>query len=49
MQGQGHPLIQGYLTGVGGCDVIPKTVHEVVDDLMGRNVAGEPVWKGVSS
>ncbi|MBT8040057.1 MAG: pyruvate ferredoxin oxidoreductase [Gammaproteobacteria bacterium] len=47
MQGGGHPLIQGYLTGVGGCDVIPKTVHEVVDDLLGRSEAGEPVWKGV--
>jgi len=47
MQGQGHPLIQGYLTGVGGNDVIPKTVHEVVDDLVQRETAGEPVWKGL--
>ena len=47
MQGQGHPLIQGYLTGVGGSDVIPKTVHEVVDDLAERTEAGEPVWKGL--
>lgn len=47
MQGQGHPLIQGYLTGVGGSDMVPRTVHEVVDDLMGRTEAGEPVWKGM--
>jgi pyruvate ferredoxin oxidoreductase alpha subunit len=47
MQGQGHPLIQGYLTGVGGSDVIPKTVHEVADDLAERTEAGEPVWKGL--
>lgn len=47
MQGQGHPLIQGYLTGVGGSDMVPRTVHEVVDDLMERSEAGEPVWKGM--
>ena len=47
LQGQGHPLIQGYLTGVGGSDVIPKTVHEVADDLAERTEAGEPVWKGL--
>lgn len=47
MQGQGHPMIQSYLTGVGGSDVIPKTVHEVVDDLVERTEAGEPVWKGI--
>jgi pyruvate/2-oxoacid:ferredoxin oxidoreductase alpha subunit len=47
LQGQGHPLIQGYLTGVGGADVIPKTVHEVVDDLAERTEAGAPVWKGL--
>ena len=47
MQGLGHPLIQGYLTGVGGSDVIPKTVHEVADDLAERTEAGEPVWKGL--
>ena len=47
MQGQGHPLIQSYLTGVGGSDVIPKTVHEVVDDLMQRTELGDPVWKGM--
>ena len=47
MQGQGHSLIQSYLTGVGGSDMVPRTVHEVVDDLMQRTEAGEPVWKGM--
>ena len=47
LQGLGHPLIQGYLTGVGGSDMVPRTVHEVVDDLMERSAAGEPVWKGM--
>lgn len=47
MQGEGHRLIQGYLTGVGGSDMVPRTVHEVVDDLLERTEAGEPVWKGM--
>ena len=47
MQGHGHLLIQGYLTGVGGSDMVPRTVHEVVDDLIERTEAGEPVWKGM--
>ena len=47
LQGRGAPMIQGYLTGVGGSDIIPKTVHEVVDDLQARSEAGEPVWKGL--
>jgi len=47
LQGQGNTLVQGYLTGVGGGDVVPAMVDEVVADLTGRDVAGEPVWKGI--
>jgi pyruvate/2-oxoacid:ferredoxin oxidoreductase alpha subunit len=47
LQGQGGKLIQGYLLGVGGSDVVPELVDEVVADLSGRDAAGEPVWKGV--
>ena len=47
LQGQGDRLVQGYLTGVGGGDVVPELVHEVVDDLTYRHSAGEPVWKGI--
>jgi hypothetical protein len=39
--------VQGYLTGVGGGDVVPQMVREVVDDLSQRTVAGDPVWKGI--
>jgi pyruvate/2-oxoacid:ferredoxin oxidoreductase alpha subunit len=46
--GQGQ-LVQGYLTGVGGGDVVPATVHEVVDDLTRRAASGEPVWKGIEA
>jgi len=47
MQGQGDRLIQGYLTGVTGGDVVPSTVDEVLADLSQRSEAGEPVWKGI--
>ncbi len=47
LQGQGDHLVQGYLTGVGGGDVVPELVHEVVEDLTTRTSAGEPVWKGI--
>ncbi len=42
-------MVQSYLTGVGGGDVVPATVHEVVDDLTRRPASGEPVWKGIEA
>ena len=47
LQGQDGPFVQGYLTGVGGGDVVPAMVDEVIADLSDRTAAGEPVWKGV--
>jgi pyruvate/2-oxoacid:ferredoxin oxidoreductase alpha subunit len=47
LQGQGDHLVQGYLTGIGGGDVIPKTIHEVIEDLTQRTRAGDAVWKGI--
>lgn len=47
LQGQGDRLVQGYLTGVGGGDVVPDMVREVVEDLTLREAAGDPVWKGI--
>jgi pyruvate/2-oxoacid:ferredoxin oxidoreductase alpha subunit len=47
LQGQGERLVQGYLAGVGGGDVVPETVNEVVEDLSLRTEAGDPVWKGI--
>jgi pyruvate/2-oxoacid:ferredoxin oxidoreductase alpha subunit len=49
LQGRDAPLVQGYLTGVGGGDVVPELVNEVVSDLTERAGAGEPVWKGVDA
>jgi pyruvate/2-oxoacid:ferredoxin oxidoreductase alpha subunit len=47
LQGQGNHLVQGYLTGVGGGDVVPELVHEVVENLSARSAVGDPVWKGI--
>jgi pyruvate/2-oxoacid:ferredoxin oxidoreductase alpha subunit len=47
LQGRGEYLVQGYLTGVGGGDVVPEAVHEVVEELSRRSVAGDSVWKGI--
>jgi pyruvate/2-oxoacid:ferredoxin oxidoreductase alpha subunit len=47
LQGHGDHLVQGYLAGVGGGDVVPALVDEIVADLSEREAAGAPVWKGV--
>jgi pyruvate/2-oxoacid:ferredoxin oxidoreductase alpha subunit len=47
MQGQGEQMIQGYLVGVGGGDVVPETIREVVEDLGKRNAVASPIWKGI--
>jgi pyruvate/2-oxoacid:ferredoxin oxidoreductase alpha subunit len=47
LQGQGDRVIQGYLAGVGGGDVVPELVDGIVDDLTYRSHAGEPVWTGI--
>jgi pyruvate/2-oxoacid:ferredoxin oxidoreductase alpha subunit len=47
LQGQGNHLVQGYLTGVGGGDVVPELVSEVLEDLTSRSSTGRPVWKGI--
>jgi pyruvate/2-oxoacid:ferredoxin oxidoreductase alpha subunit len=43
------PLVQGYLTGVGGGDVVPQIVRDVVTDLARRDAAGEALWMGIES
>jgi len=49
LQGHSDCLVQGYLTGVGGGDVIPEMVREVIADLSQRSRAGPPVWKGIDT
>jgi pyruvate/2-oxoacid:ferredoxin oxidoreductase alpha subunit len=43
------PLLQDYLVGLGGGDVTPELIDEIIDDLLARPVAAEPVWKEVLS
>ncbi|MCP3902935.1 MAG: pyruvate ferredoxin oxidoreductase [Planctomycetes bacterium] len=40
-------MIQDYLTGVCGGDVVPEMIDEVFDDLCGRTKTERPVWKGI--
>jgi len=47
LQGYSDCLVQGYLTGVGGGDVVPDMVRDVIDDLLQRTQAGQAVWKGI--
>ena len=49
LQGHSDCLVQGYLTGVGGGDVVPEMVHEVFEDLSMRSRPGPPVWKGIEA
>ncbi len=48
LQGKPDTLIQNYLTGLGGMDVTPQIISEIIDDLRGRTEMGHPVWKGVA-
>lgn len=49
LQGHSGPLLQDYLVGLGGGDVTPEVIDEIIDDLAKRNQAGEPVWKEVAA
>ena len=49
LQGPPGPMVQGYLTGVGGGDVVPELVHDVVADLAQRPAAGAAVWMGIET
>lgn len=44
-----HPdlVVQDYLVGLGGGDVTPALIDDVIDELASCDVAGEPVWKEV--
>ncbi len=40
-------VVQNYVAGIGGGDVRPEHIEEMITDLNGRKVAGEPVFIGV--
>ncbi len=47
LQGHSNALVQSYLAGVGGSDVVPALIREAADDLQGRSAAGDAVWLGM--
>ena len=40
-------IVQNYVAGIGGGDVRPEHIEELVTDVYARKVAGEPVFIGV--
>ena len=44
----GHAIVQGYVLGLGGGDVTPAILEEIVTEFSGRDRAGAPVWKEVA-
>lgn len=49
LQSRPDVIVQDYLVGLGGGDVTPKVIDEIIDDLNARKKAGEPVWKEVAA
>jgi len=49
LQGRSDLLLQDYLVGLGGGDVTPKILTEILDDLTARRAPVEPLWKEVAS
>ena len=45
LQDKPNIILQDYLVGVGGTDVTPQMIDELIDDLLRREKAGEPMWK----
>ena len=43
----GGPRLQDYLVGLGGGDVTPEVISEILDDLTARKTPVEPIWKEV--
>ncbi len=41
-------LLQDYIVGLGGGDVTPRVIDELIDDLANRTHADEPMWKEVA-
>ena len=49
LQGNAHVLLQDYLVGLGGGDVTPEIIDEIIDDLNVRTEATAPIWKEVAA
>lgn len=49
LRGRSDVLLQDYLVGLGGGDVTPDFIADIIDDLATRKEAGEPIWKEVAA
>ncbi len=49
LRGRSDVLLQDYLVGLGGGDVTPTVINEIIDDLVKRKESSEPVWKEVAA
>jgi pyruvate/2-oxoacid:ferredoxin oxidoreductase alpha subunit len=41
-------MVQDYLVGLGGGDVTPQIIGEILDELTSREQACDPIWKEVT-
>jgi len=41
-------LLQDYLVGLGGGDVTPAIINDIIDDVNARSASEEPLWKEVA-
>ncbi|MCP4246010.1 MAG: pyruvate ferredoxin oxidoreductase [bacterium] len=47
--GRTDVLVQDYLVGLGGGDVTPEIIDQIITDLVDRKEAAEPIWKEVAA
>ena len=47
LRGRNDLLVQDYLVGLGGGDVTPDYINEIIDDLAARDTEVEPIWEEV--
>jgi pyruvate/2-oxoacid:ferredoxin oxidoreductase alpha subunit len=49
LQGVSEALVQSYLAGVGGGDVVPAFIRKAIEDVARRDAPGAPFWLGLSA
>lgn len=47
--GPSHPLLNGYVAGLGGRDVTPAVITQIVDHLLASKTGEDLIWIGVNA
>jgi len=47
--GEHHPLMNGYVAGLGGRDVVPATIREIAEHMMASDKGQDLIWIGVKA